>query len=343
MAERRVPSAEATGPSVLVLGEALVDLVVDPAPAPAVTDRAARAAASPVRVEAALGGGPFNTARACGRLGVAVAFVGAISTDRFGRSLTEQLVHDGVDVSGVHRVDVPTTLALAELDGAGTASYRFYVEGTSAPQLGVVDPVTSSVAVTGGLALVLEPMADRVVEAVGDADDRTLVMVDVNCRPHVIADRDAYLTRLGRLLARTDVVKVSDEDLDYLAPGASPMDTARSLLRRGPAAVLVTRGASEVSILTRAGERSVPAAAVAPDDLVDTIGAGDSFGGAFVSWWVTTRHDRHDLADVDALEAGARAATVVAALVCTRRGADPPWLDELPPEWVTASAAGRID
>ena len=114
-------------------------------------------------VAAALGGAPFNTARACGRLGADVAFVGALSVDRFGTMLATQLEQDGVSTEHLPRCEEPTTLAAAELDERGTATYRFYFEGTSAPSLSsVVGQPRPSVLFTGGLGLVLEPMATTV-------------------------------------------------------------------------------------------------------------------------------------------------------------------------------------
>ena len=111
------------GVMILVAGEALVDLVIE-------VDG---------RVTAAIGGAPYNTARACGRLGADVAFLGAISVDRFGTMMATQLADDGVSTDLVARIEQPTTLAAAELDDGGAASYRFYIEGTSAPALASVD------------------------------------------------------------------------------------------------------------------------------------------------------------------------------------------------------------
>ena len=299
-----------------VIGEALIDLVITPAG----------------HVDAKLGGAPFNTARACGRLGVDVRFVGAVSDDRFGSMLAARLVNEGVDTSALVRVGLPTTLAAAELDEGGTATYRFYIEGTSAPALPVIDPgsVAGDVIFTGGLALVLEPMADAVAATIGAGRPDQLVMVDVNCRPKVIRDRSAYIERMAPVLARADVVKASDEDLDYLSPGVDPLVTARALLGTGPSAVLVTRGGDGVHVLTADTDTVV---AVDSVEVVDTIGAGDSFGAGFLAWWVASGSGRGDTADIDRLVAAVRAANHVAGVVVTRRGADPPWRSELPADW----------
>ncbi len=315
---------------IVVAGEALVDLVISPDGS----------------VEAALGGAPFNTARACGRLGADAAYVGALSDDRFGRALRARLVADGVDVTGVTEVELPTTLAAAEVDDRGAATYRFYLDGTSAPALGRVPPLGDDVAVayTGGLALVLEPMADAVAAMVAAlarrrADIRPLVVVDVNARPQVIVDRARYLDRLRSVIASADIVKASDEDLDVIAPGASTPDAARALLDRGPSAVLVTAGTREVVILHRPsvpdgtsspGEVTEVRVPVEPVEVVDTIGAGDAFGGGVCAWWTLTGRTRADLADVGLVERAVRAGVAVAGVTCTRRGADPPHPADLP-------------
>lgn len=326
MTSSAVPhSGDRPDPVLLVVGEALVDLVISPDGS----------------VDATLGGAPFNTARTCGRLGANVAFVGAVSDDRFGSMIRQQLVVDGVEVGSVVPVELPTTLAAAELDEHGAATYRFYIDGTSAPAVARVPrPSTPPrVLFTGGLGLVLEPLADAVAAFVAHppADPGThrsavLTMVDVNCRPLVITDRSRYLHRLHEVLAHTDVVKVSDDDLAYLSPGRSAEEAARSLLARGPSVVLLTAGAGSVVVMTADHERTVDVEVV---DVVDTIGAGDAFGGGFCAWWVATDRTRADLSDPEVLEAAVRAANAVAGIVCTRRGADPPWRHELPDAWDT--------
>jgi fructokinase len=121
------------------------------------------------------------------------------------------------------------------------------------------------------------------------------------------------------------VVKLSDEDSAYLWPDDEPAEAAAAVLRRGASAVLLTAGAAGARVVTARGATQVAAPAV---DVVDTIGAGDAFTGAFVAWWAT-HGTPHDLDDIDALTSATTAANAVAAVVCTRRGADPPWRHEL--------------
>jgi len=305
-----------TAPRVTVAGEALVDLVIAP----------------DGTVAAKLGGAPFNTARAAARLGAPVTFAGALSTDRFGSMLATQLEADAVTVASA-RTELPTTLAAAELDESGAASYRFYIEGTSAPALvsDTVDAIEPGILFTGGLGLLLQPMADTVLGIVGAADPSTFVVIDINCRPKVIDDRDAYLETVRRALARADLVKVSDDDLAYLDPGSPPIEAARRLLDDGPKVVLVTAGADGTSIVTSDGVIEVPVGKLAAP-VVDTIGAGDTFGGALIAWWHGAGLGRDGMTHEYLVQA-VRAAHAAAAVVVTRPGADPPHRTDLPDDW----------
>jgi fructokinase len=302
--------------SVLVVGEALIDLIVAP----------------DATVDARPGGGPYNAARTLARLGTSVQFLGGLSEDRFGTVLRSRLAADGVGLDHVVTTSAPTTLAVAELDPSGAATYRFYLEGTSAPQVdpdqarGGLGPGTRAVHV-GTLGLVLEPLATSTEALVAGLAPGHLLFVDPNCRPRVIGDAEAYLARVRRILGRADVVKVSGDDLDALAPGVEPREAARGLLAHGPRVVLFTDGAATVRVLTPGAEDEVEVPAV---EVVDTVGAGDAFGAAFLGFWLTAGRGRDDLTDRDALVATTRRAVEVASITCQRVGADPPRLDELP-------------
>ena len=183
---------------IVVAGEALVDLLVRPDGA----------------IAAVPGGGPYNAARAIGRLGIPVAWTGGLSSDRFGRDLEAGLLADGVALDLVQRTDLPTTLALAELDASGSAAYRFYTDGTAAPAVssgplaGGLPPGTRALHV-GTLGLVLEPIATTLTGLVAALPDDVLLFVDPNCRPTIVRDAAAFRARMTRILARADVVKVS--------------------------------------------------------------------------------------------------------------------------------------
>ena len=301
--------------TVVVGGEALVDLVPHQAG----------------ELRAHAGGGPYNTARTLGRLDQDVHFLGCLSEDGFGARLRAQLQEDDVRLDTVVETPLPTTLALAELDEHGAATYRFYSEGTSAPAL---EPEAALNALpervdflhVGTLGLVMEPTAmalQAVVEAVAD---RALIMVDPNCRPTFIPDRATYRRSLAATLGFAHVVKVSNDDLEYLEPGVEPIRAARTLLEDGPRVALVTLGGEGALIVTAAGETVVAAPKI---EVVDTIGAGDAFGGGFIAYWRMKGLARDALGDAAAVRAATTFACVVAARTCERAGANPPRLSDL--------------
>lgn len=300
---------------IIVAGEALIDLIMT----------------ADGRLTANPGGGPYNTARTVARLGGDVAFLGRLSTDRFGRRLRTNLERDGVAVDHLIDTDDPTTLAVAELDEAGTAGYRFYLDGTSAPGLtesdaaAALSPAVAAVHV-GTLGLVLEPIGSTIERLVAMTPAAALVMLDPNCRPSATRDPVAFRARIRRIAGRADVVKVSDDDLRFLAPDAEPIETIDALLRDGVRVVLRTDGPRAVEVRSTDWRMVVPVPEV---EIVDTVGAGDAFGGGFLAAWIGAGRSRDDLARREVVEAAVRSAVRVAALTCTRPGADPPTRAEL--------------
>ena len=315
---------------ITVTGEALIDLVID-------GDGCARPRP---------GGGPFNTARTIGRLGLAPVFLGRLSQDSFGHQLRARLDQDGVLMAVPQPADAPTTLAVVDLDAAGAPRYRFYLAGTSAgaleyPLLTAALPEGMTALHAGTLALIMEPIATSIERLIiSDVPADALVMIDPNCRPEAVTDREAYLARLSRILRRADVVKVSIEDLAYLAPGAPAQAAAAALLDQGPALVLITDGPRTAQALMPGQEVSVDVPAV---QVVDTIGAGDAFGGAFLAWWSANGLTRSDLHRCGPVREALQAAVEVAAVTCTRVGAEPPWLKEVTgrPGWNSGLGTGR--
>lgn len=300
---------------IVVAGEALIDILVHP----------------DGRLAAVPGGGPINTARTIARLAGDVGYLGCLSSDRFGDLLRDALTLDGVDLALAGTTDAPTTLAIAELDQRGAATYRFHTAQTSAPEL--TEAAVGRAFATrlhafhlGTLGLVLEPMAAALAVGVAAAAAETLIMLDPNCRPGVIPDRTAYLDRLHAVAMRADVVKVSADDVAYLAPGVPVVEAAGALLNRGPSVVLLTDGARTVVVLTRTGTFEIAVPAV---EVIDTVGAGDAFGGAFLARWIERGLGRADLADTAALRDAVNLAVTVASATCERPGADPPRRSEL--------------
>ena len=245
----------------------------------------------------------------------------------------DSLGTDGVTLAVPEPARLPTTLALVDVDAAGLPRYRFYLDATSAPALDYPAlaralPAGVTALHAGSLALAAEPIAtsiDRLIAA--DLPPGTLLMIDPNCRPRRSPTGTAYLARLSRILRRADVVKVSVEDLDYLAPAPRPRTRPPRLLGQGPALVLLTDGPhpARAFLRGRGGQRRGAAGA----------GGGhrrrrDAFGGAFLAWWSASWADPvRPLRRPAPVRGALQAAAEVAALTCTRVGAEPPWLAEV--------------
>jgi len=299
---------------IVVAGEALIDLVPQ--------GTGALAGLTP-----ALGGGPYNTAVALGRLGSPTAFCSRTSSDAFGEALLDGLRRASVDVSAVQRGPEPTTLAVATIDAHGSAAYSFYVDGTAdrlftAPsQL----PAGTRAVSFGTCSLVLEPGASAYEELMrAAAAQGVFTALDPNIRAGLIPDPDAYRARFKSWLPSVSLLKLSEEDALWL--GGTP----REWLASGPSAVVVTQGGEGLTAFTRdGGVHTVPGEEV---EVVDTIGAGDTVNAALL----------HGLSALDALSAEAvealrrddwtrllRFAARAAAVTCSRAGAEPPYADEV--------------
>lgn len=308
---------------ILVCGEALIDLTPDGIGVEADT-----------RYRPLPGGGPFNTAVALGRLGAPAGFLGRLSYDGFGSMLGRRLTDAGVDTRFVAHGDEPTPLAVITKGATPSQhTFSFYVEGTADRLLTVADlPANADgiVAVhVGTVALVQEPIGSALEVFVERMARRVVVGLDPNVRPALVRDRAAYVARLHRLAALADVVKVSDDDASWIEPGP-PEVLAQRWVAAGAAVVVITRGASGPTAHT-AGHPpvSVPAA---PADVVDTVGAGDAFNAGLLCW--LHEHDRLTRGAVRSLNPAEIAsmltfAAEVAAITCSRAGADPPWRHEL--------------
>lgn len=300
---------------IVVCGEALIDMVVD-------GDGTRRPAP---------GGGPFNTACALARLGVPTAFLGRLSDDEFGRLLAGRLAADGASLALASFGREPTTIAVANVDQDGLAEYEFYIQGTSAPNLtldmvpAALPPEVNALHV-GTLGVVLEPMASSLVELIRRESQRRLVMLDPNIRPLLVSDPQ-YRVRLDWLISQSAIVKASAADLAWLYPGLDHVAASERILTGGVRLVLVTLGAAGAYGATRNSRVSVSAP---PVHVVDTIGAGDAFGAAALTWLHDRETLRPDLSLADGeLESLLRFSCLAASLTCTRAGAEPPWRSEM--------------
>lgn len=315
-----------TSPRVVCCGEALIDLIS--------TDPAGRT------WHATPGGSPYNAAVAAGRLGAPTTFLGVLSDDRFGTLLRDHLDESHVSWRTCPLTVEPTTLAVVtQAPDDAEPAFAFHVAGTTTVSSRVNDlhlPADTGVFhASGSMALVLEPAASRLEALLAAARHRSLVHLDPNPRPSLGGGRDRYLGRLERWLGLVDVVKVSVADIEWLHPGADPLEIAqhwRTPADDGdevPAAVVVTRGAAGAAAVCDAGVVEVPAP---PIEVVDTVGAGDTFVGAMLAAFAA--HDvtsRERLGRLDAAwwRTALTYAVEAAGIACGRVGADPPWRSEL--------------
>lgn len=307
---------------ILCAGEALIDML------PRQTE-AHEAAFAPYP-----GGSVFNTAIALARLGAQTEFFSGLSTDLFGERLEGVLMANGVGSALSHRSDRPTTLAFVTLTD-GHASYAFYDENTAGRMLTEADlpaiPDAAKACFFGGISLAVEPCADAYGALIQRADEQNrVVMIDPNIRPGFIADEARFRARLDRMLAHSDIIKASDEDLRWLL-GDHPLPVlAEQLHAKGPSVVLVTQGASGVTGFSAGREIHVDAQAV---QVVDTVGAGDTLNaGVLAGLDEAGALDKDMIAnglDEDTLRAAMTLGVKASAVTVARAGANPPRRDEL--------------
>jgi fructokinase len=311
---------------VLVIGEALVDIVHREAG----------------RIEETPGGSPANVALALARLGDEPLLLTQLGDDPRGSAVRSWLSASGVDVlvAAAER----TSTASARLGPDGSAEYEFdltwTLDGIDGESVAEERP---GIVHVGSVAALLHPGADVVRALLETLRPGALISYDPNIRPALIADQARALRDVESLVAMSDVVKASDEDLEWLYPGQDPLEVARRLQRSGPAVVVVTRGGAGAYAVTAAGAVQVGGRSV---DVIDTVGAGDTFMAALIhslqDAGLSGAASREALREIEEelvramLEFGAAAA----AVTVSRPGADPPLLGEVVVAASTVSPAG---
>jgi fructokinase len=298
---------------VLVVGEALVDIVER-------TDG--------TRVEHP-GGSPANVALGLARLGRGAALLTRLGTDERGVAVREHLEASGVRLVDGSVTQERTSTATARLDERGVATYDFDLDWRVP-----AEPDLSAYAAlhTGSIAAFLAPGGDDVVRLVEAASRRITVTYDPNARPVLMGDPGRARVRVERVVALADLVKVSDEDLAWLAPGEDPVDVATRWQAAGPGIVVVTLGGGGAVAVTGTGRVEVRAPQV---DVVDTVGAGDSFMSGLIDYLAGAGLLGAGTQDAIAAMPAAAVGTMlthavrIATVTVSRAGANPPTRAEL--------------
>lgn len=295
----------------LVIGEALIDMVRGPGGGESVHP----------------GGSPANVAIGLGRLGRDVELLAWLGPDDHGATIRAHLEDSGVALVPGSESAPRTSVAVAKVDGRGVAQYDFDLTWAISP---TASPRKHPLVVhTGSIGAVLAPGGTAVVDMVTALRDDATVTYDPNARATLMGEPGAARQSIERMVQLSDVVKVSDEDLEWLAPDASPDNTAREwFMTLGPAMVVLTRGGSGASAFLHDGQCvDVEAPRV---DVADTVGAGDSFmGGLIDGLWSaellgSERREALRTVDTNVLQGILERSARIAAITVSRPGANPP-------------------
>ena len=280
------------------------------------------------------GGSILNVAVGLARLGHHVAFAGKIADDFFGHHLLLTLKTEGVDTRFVSTAKAQTALAFVAME-KGEPVYSFYGAGTADTLLTADDVPESLYQETallhaGSISLLRGTTPATILETFERLKGKALLSLDPNIRASIIHDEPAYRGLLQRLIALTDILKLSNIDLAWLLPGASVEESLLHLCELGPALVIITQG--EKGILARSGSSHTLQVSTFPVTVIDTVGAGDTFCAGVLARLadeaILSRESVLALTEQE-LQAVISFASAAAALNCTREGADPPHRSEV--------------
>jgi fructokinase len=285
------------------------------------------------------GGCSYNTSIAISRLGSPAAFLGRLSKNFFGEIQTRRLRENKVRVDLSIRCEENPILAFIKTEEGREPQYAFYDEGTadrllSTEELPSLSPETTCI-VFGSVSMCMEPIATTIEIFINKAAEKTIIAFDPNIRPMMIKDRAAYLKRFEKWAGVSTIVKISAEDYEYVDSGKSPREALRNILAMGSRLAIITLGPDGASAMLRRNDGTVIETGSPAFDaglIADTVGAGDTFLGAFLVWLQQrgkmshnaiaslSKNDLHDALSF---------ANKAAAIVCTRCGAEPPTLEEV--------------
>ena len=283
-----------------------------------------------------VGGSNFNSSIALGRLGADTYYFGAVSNDSYGELIESKLRHSKVKEDFVIKTNRPTTLAYADVID-GIAEYTFVDEHSAGRLLDssslkpFLDGVKKAKALlVGGISLQAEPCGSSWQSFIDEVAGHLPIYFDANVRPDFIENKQAYLARFIELTHKVDILKISDEDYRYLFGAQDINEVSKSWLDNGIKLVILTLGSEGSKVINGNGNKVF--AESLKVDVVDTIAAGDTFNAGFL-----LNLDEQDLLDRDSLKTinndqltqALSFANKVASITVTRKGANPPWHEEL--------------
>lgn len=317
--------------SIVVAGEALIDMVMQPdgnfLPCP--------------------GGAPFNLSRALARQRVGVSYLNPFSQDRFGRNMQHMLLHEGVHLAPLTRAQEPTSLAVIHLNVDGHPEYAFYRQGVADRTISSRMLIEASarledvrIVCAGCLALAPEDASIYLPWLAHQRNLDCLIVIDINMRPTAFADMPAYRSNVSAAAKLAHILKASDEDLDHLGtPGDTPEQQALQLLSEsGAQALLLTLGSQGAQLIfnPQLDQARVSGRELQRIEVVDTIGAGDSFLAGFLACWLDLAHEKDILVNQLARQLTfedksqlLRHALATASLNVMRSGCNPPTRSEV--------------
>lgn len=304
----------------MVCGEALMDVFAE------------RHTSTGMALDARIGGSPLNVAIGLARLGRKVDFLGALSCGFLGDRIALALQQEGVGLGHVRRLDAPTTLGLVGVDAQGSPSYAFYGQQCADRLLDFDTPVLGPEVEAlhfGSYSMVVEPVATAHRQLIERERSSRVIAYDPNVRLNVEPDLQRWSSAVEWMVQRVDLLKVSAEDLSMLRPGVASSKVAAEWLTAGVSLVVVTHGSHGAVGYTASDTVGVRAT---PVDVVDTVGAGDTFQAALLCWLSEAglmSHERLAKLRAPEIKQALEFAAAAAAVTCSRRGADMPRRDEL--------------
>lgn len=317
---------------IVVIGEALIDLI---------EDRAKKGSFTSV-----VGGANANVAIALARAGTPQQLLARISNDSFGQKIRVRFQENNVGLDYAIKASEPTTLAFAAIGDSGSANYSFYVDGTAdwnfqtqeLPSRQIMNSIGAKALQFGCLTMAMPP-GNKVIEkwAASFHEEKLLTIShDINVRPALGFDAGKEKIRVENLNQISHLIKASDDDITWLyglEQGADLDQIVWGWIKDSEKIVFVTRGDKGVSIYRKNGVRlEVPSRKVV---VQDTVGAGDTFCATTLSLLLEldalgdNPDQRLEKVSNDQLIEVARVAGIAASMACEKIGAEPPTKAEL--------------